>query len=111
MEEELHAMDRGIRAPVGQDDGVPRQARRQSDRGAACDGCQEGAGGGDDSSPEKRRRIGPEARRSAKDAEVVHRRAVPFPFSAMGQVFYYCISVHALCFLYSYYSILLSQYG
>jgi heat shock transcription factor len=46
--------------------------------------------GGDGSSPEKRRRIGAEdeAGRSADGAEVVQSRAPPFPFSAMGQVFY-----------------------
>jgi heat shock transcription factor len=95
MEEELQAMDRRLRAAesrpgqmmaflgkLADDPGVVLRAMVAKKEELAV------AGGGDDSSPEKRRRIGAEAGRSADDAEVVQSRAVPFPFSAMGQVFY-----------------------
>jgi heat shock transcription factor len=95
MEEELQAMDRRLRAAesrpgqmmaflgkLADDPGVVLRAMVAKKEELAV------AGGGDDSTPEKRRRIGAEAGRSADDAEVVQSRAVPFPFSAMGQVFY-----------------------
>ena len=94
IEEELQAMDRRLRAAesrpcqmmaflgkLADDPGVVLRAMVAKKEEFA-------EAGGEDSSPEKRRRIGADAGRGSADAaEVVQSRgAVPFPFSALGQI-------------------------
>lgn len=97
MEEELQAMDRRLRAAenrpgqmmaflgkLADDPGVVLRAMIAKKEELAAAGA-----GGKDSSPDKRRRIGAEAGRGADAADqVAQSRAVPFPFSDLGQVFY-----------------------
>lgn len=100
MEEELQAMDRRLRAAenrpgqmmaflgkLADDPGVVLRAMvaKKEELSAAA------GGGKDSSSPQKRRRIiGAEAGRggAVSAADAAESRAVPFPFSALGQVFY-----------------------
>jgi len=94
MEEELQAMDRRLCAAENRPGQMMAFLGKLADDptmvlSAMVDKKEElAAAGGRDSNPEKRRRIGAEAGRNADDAEVVQSRAVPFPFSALGQVFY-----------------------
>uniref|UniRef100_A0ACD5VIA2 Uncharacterized protein n=1 Tax=Avena sativa TaxID=4498 RepID=A0ACD5VIA2_AVESA len=97
MEEELQAMDRRLCAAENRPGQMMAFLGKLADdptvvlRAMVAKKEELAAAGGTGSNPEKRRRIGAEAkpgRSSADDAEVVQSRAVPFPFSALGQVFY-----------------------
>uniref|UniRef100_A0ACD5VVC3 Uncharacterized protein n=1 Tax=Avena sativa TaxID=4498 RepID=A0ACD5VVC3_AVESA len=96
MEEELQAMDRRLCAAENRPGQMMAFLGKLADdpsvvlRAMVAKREEFAAAGGTGSSPEKRRRIGAEAKagRSADDAEVVQSRAMPFPFSALGQVFY-----------------------
>ncbi|XP_051206547.1 heat stress transcription factor C-1b [Lolium perenne] len=96
MEEELQAMDRRLRAAENRPGQMMAFLGKLADdpamvlRAMVAKKEEMAVAGGDGSSPEKRRRIvaEDEAGRSADGAEVVQSRAPPFPFSAMGKVFY-----------------------
>ena len=94
MEEELQAMDRRLRAAENRPGQMMAFLGKLADdpsvvlRAMVAKKEELAAAGSKDSNPEKRRRIGAEAGRSADAAEVVQSRAVPFPFSGLGQVFY-----------------------
>uniref|UniRef100_A0A453FG82 HSF-type DNA-binding domain-containing protein n=1 Tax=Aegilops tauschii subsp. strangulata TaxID=200361 RepID=A0A453FG82_AEGTS len=97
MEEELQAMDRRLRAAenrpgqmmaflgkLADDPGVVLRAMVAKKEELAAAGA-----GGKYSSPDKRRRIGADAGRGADAADqAAQSRAVPFPLSNLGQVFY-----------------------
>lgn len=98
MDEELQAMDRRLRAAESRPGQMMAFLGKLADdpsvvlRAMVAKKEELAAAAAKDSSPDKRRRIGAEAGRGADAdadaAEAAQSRAVPFPFSNLGQLFY-----------------------